>query len=157
MDEKFRRQVLRMFSYGVYILTSKFEDNYCAATVTWVSQASFDPPLISVCIKRNSFSYTIVKERGEFILHILGEDQKDIAASFFKQTILKNGFINEQKYQLKDNLPILTSVPAYLKCKVLEIMETGDHPIFLAELNNAVVQNELEPLELRTSGWSYGG
>ena len=157
MDEKFRRQVLRMFSYGVYILTSKFEDNYCAATVTWVSQASFDPPLISVCIKRDSFPYAIVKERGEFILHILGEDQKDIAASFFKQTILENVFINEQKYQLKDNLPILTSVPAYLKCKVLEIMENGDHPLFLAEVKNAVVQKELEPLVLRTTGWKYGG
>jgi len=116
MDEKFRRQALRMFSYGVYILTSKFGDNYCAATVTWVSQASF-----------------------------------------FKQTTLENGFINEEEYQLKDNLPILTSVPTYLKCRVLEIMETGDHPIFLAELNNAVVQNELEPLELRNTGWNYGG
>ena len=43
MNEKFRKQALQMFSYGVYILTSKFENNYCAATVTWVSQTSFEP------------------------------------------------------------------------------------------------------------------
>ena len=84
MDDKLKKQVLQMFSYGVYILTSKFEDNYCAATVTWVSQASFDPPLISVCIKKESTSYDVTKKRGKFLLHILGADQKKIAASFFK-------------------------------------------------------------------------
>ena len=157
MDEKFKKQALRMFSYGIYVLTSKFEENYCAATVTWVSQASFEPPLVSVCIKRDSASYKVVKERGEFLLHILGEDQKDLAASFFKQTTLKNGFINEQEYQLQDNLPLLISASAYLKCRVLEIMENGDHPLFLSEVINAVVQKESKPLELRNTDWQYGG
>ena len=157
MDIKFRKQALRMFSYGVYILTSKFEDNYCAATVTWVSQASFEPLLISVCIKGDSASYSVVKERGEFLLHILGENQKEFAALFFKQTTLENGLINKQKYQLQDNMPLLAAVPAYLKCRVLQIMEYGDHSLFLAEVKNAVVRRDLEPLELRTTGWNYGG
>ena len=103
MDDQSRKTALRMFSYGVYILTSKFEDNYCAATVTWVSQASFEPPLISVCIKEDSVSYAVVKARGEFLLHLLGENQKYLAAAFFKQTTLKNEFINDQEYQLQDN------------------------------------------------------
>ena len=133
-----------MFSYGVYILSSKFEDNYCAATVTWVSQASFEPLLISVCIKGGSASNSVVKERGEFLLHILGEDQKELAASFFKQTTLENGLINKQKYQLQDNMPLLAAVPAYLKCRVLQIMEYGDHSLFLAEVKNAVVRRNLK-------------
>ena len=157
MNEKIRKQTLRMFSYGVYVLTSKSEDNYCAATVTWVSQASFDPLLISVCIKRDSASYKVVKERGEFLLHIVGENQRNIAASFFKQTTLKNGLINNQEYHLQDNLPLLKEVPAYLKCRVLNIIENGDHPLFLSEVKNAVVCQELEPLQLRSTGWSYGG
>ena len=157
MDEKLRGLVLRMFSYGVYILTSKFEDNYCAATVTWVSQASFHPPLISVCIKRDSASYRVIKKRGKFLLHILGDDQKEIAASFFKHTTLENGLINNQTYQLHDDLPLLDAVPAYLKCKVLEILAHGDHPLFLSEVKNAVVHQALEPLELRKTGWNYGG
>ena len=157
MDEKLKKQTLRMFSYGIYVLTSKFEDDYCAATVTWVSQVSFEPPLVSVCIKRNSASYKVVKERGEFLLHILGEEQKDLALSFFKQTTLENGFLNKQPYQLVDNLPSLTSASAYLKCRVLEIMEKGDHPLFLSEVINAVVQKESEPLELRNTDWQYGG
>ena len=76
MNEKYRQQSLRMFSYGVYILSSVNEGEYCVSTITWVSQASFEPPMISVCIKRNSVSYEIVKKREEFILHLLGDNQK---------------------------------------------------------------------------------
>jgi len=54
-------------------------------------------------------------------------------------------------------LPLLEDVPAYLKCRVLEIMEHGDHSLFLSEVKNAVVRRDLEPLELRTTGWNYGG
>ena len=122
-----------------------------------MSQASFEPPLISVCIKGDSTSCTVVKARGEFLLHLLEEDQKDLAASFFKQTTLENGLINEEEYQLQNNLPLLKVVPAYIQCRVLEVLEYGDHSLFLAEVKNAVVQKQSEPLELRTTGWHYGG
>ena len=65
--------------------------------------------------------------------------------------------MNKQKYLLQDNLPLLVAVPAYLKCKVVAIMEHGDHPLFLAEVKNAVAHQVLEPLELRTTGWNYSG
>lgn len=157
MNEKSRKTVLRMLSYGVYVLTSKFEENYCAATVTWVSQASFEPPLVTVCIKRDSKAYTVVKKRGEFILHLLGEDQKDIAAVFFKSSLIENGQINGEAFNLVNDLPILAEPPSYLNCKVVEILENGDHPLFLAEVSDAVILRESKPLELRKTGWSYGG
>ena len=157
MEEKSRKTALRMLSYGVYVLTSKFEVNYCAATVTWVSQASFEPPLITVCIKRESQTYSVVKNRGEFILHLLGEDQKDIAAVFFKSSLVENNQINGEAFNLENDLPILAEPPSYLNCKVVEIFENGDHPLFLAEVCDAVVLRESKPLELRKTGWSYGG
>ena len=46
MDPRTKRQALRLLSNGVYILTSRSQEHYGAATVTWVSQASFRPPLI---------------------------------------------------------------------------------------------------------------
>ena len=90
MDVEFRKKALRMISYGVYVITSKYADQYCASTITWVSQASFDPPMISICLKNKSNSYQIVKKREEFLLHLLGEDQKNMAKSF-------NRYINVNK------------------------------------------------------------
>ena len=157
MNEKYRQQSLRMFSYGVYILSSVNEGEYCVSTITWASQASFEPPMISVCIKRNSASYEIVKKRGEFILHLLGDNQKALASTFFKPTIFENEKLNGQEFSLANNLPLLKDIPAYIQCKVVEILENGDHPLFLAEVVDAKINNDSNPLELRKTGWTYGG
>ena len=157
MNEKYRKQSLRMFSYGVYILSSLNEGEYCVSTVTWVSQASFEPPMISVCIKRDSASYEIVKKRGEFILHLLGDSQKELASTFFKPTVFENEKLNGQAFSLENNLPLLKDVPAYIQCKVVKIIENGDHPLFLAEVVDAKINNVSNPLELRKTGWTYGG
>ena len=157
MNEKYRQQSLRMFSYGVYILSSVNKGEYCVSTITWVSQASFEPPMISVCIKRNSASYEIVKKRGEFILHLLGDNQKELASTFFKPTIFENEKLNGQEFSLENNLPLLKDIPAYIQCKVVEILEDGDHPLFLAEVVDAKINNDSNPLELRKTGWTYGG
>ena len=157
MEEKCKKQALRMFSYGVYVLTSENDGDYCVSTITWVSQASFEPPMISVCIKRNSASYEIVKKRGEFILHLLGDNQKELASTFFKPTIFENEKLNGQEFSLANNLPLLKDIPAYIQCKVVEILENGDHPLFLAEVVNAKINNDSDPLELRKTGWTYGG
>ena len=157
MNEKYRQQSLRMLSYGVYILSSVNEGEYCVSTITWVSQASFEPPMISVCIKRNSASYEIVKKRGEFILHLLGDNQKELASTFFKPTIFENEKLNGQEFSLESNLPLLKDIPAYIQCKVVEILENGDHPLFLAEVVDAKINNDSNPLELRKTGWTYGG
>jgi len=157
MDEQSRKIALRMISYGVYIITSKVGQEISAATVTWVSQASFDPPIISVCLKRGSHPYKVVKDRGEFLLHILSENQKDLAASFFKPSKIKNGQINGEKYELQDDLPLITAGIANIYCHVLEIIEIGDHPLFLAEVKHVTVRKNVSPLELRKTGWSYGG
>ena len=157
MNEKYRQQSLRMLSYGVYILSSVNEGEYCVSTITWVSQASFEPPMISVCIKRNSASYEIVKKRGEFILHLLGDNQKELASTFFKPTNFENEKLNGQEFSLDNDLPLLKDIPAYIQCKVVEILENGDHPLFLAEVVDAKINNDSNPLELRKPGWTYGG
>jgi len=158
MDEKLKKTALRMFTYGTYVLTSSYNDEICAATVTWVSQASFDPPLISVCIKRESRSFSTVKQSKKLVLHLLSHEQKDYAAAFFKPSELVDGNINGHTFSINDyKMPILDEPPAYLECDVIEILENGDHPLFLVEVKNAVVRKEVNPLELRKTGWSYGG
>ena len=157
MDEKSRKTALRMMTYGTYVLTATSNKEICAATVTWVSQASFEPPLISVCIKRESRTFDVVKKSNGFILHLLSHEQKDFAGLFFKSTKYEDGMINGQSFEMINGLPVLELPPAYLVCNVLDVNERGDHPLFLAEVKDIVVHHEIEPLELRKTGWSYGG
>ena len=49
-----RSDALRMLSNGVYVLTACLGDTVHAATVAWVCQVSFQPPLVMVALQRNS-------------------------------------------------------------------------------------------------------
>ena len=81
----------------------------------------------------------------------------NLAASFLKPSKIKQGRINDECYELRDDLPIITSAPSYIRCSVVEILENGDHPLFLAKVKEVTVIDNLPPLELRKTGWSYGG
>jgi flavin reductase (DIM6/NTAB) family NADH-FMN oxidoreductase RutF len=157
MNEIDKKKCLRMFSYGIYVLSSIEGSRLCASTVTWVSQASFSPPLISVCIKKNTLSYEIVKDSRSFILHIPGEDQKDLASAFFKPSSVEDSKINGHSFKIVNGLPLIKGFPAYLVCSVENILEEGDHPLFLASVKDAVVIEDVCGLELSSTGWSYGG
>lgn len=157
MDEKAKTSVLKKFTYGIYVITSNNDDMYCSSTVTWVTQASFSPPMILVCIKKESLSYDVIKDRGEFILHVLSKEQKNIASSFFKPSTIENGYINGHKFSLKNGIPLINEVPSYLFCKVVKILNIGDHPIFLSEVRDANFEGDISPLSLQAAGWNYGG
>ena len=158
MNQDDKKYILKQFSYDVFILTSRNEEKFCASTVTWVSQASFDPPLISVCIKRKSQSFEIVQNSKAFILHCLEQNQKDIASDFFRLTNREGDYLNNHPFKFSTtNLPILTEPPAYFECKVVYILDKGDHPIFLAEIMYVTLNREFNSMDLKSTGWSYGG
>jgi len=68
MDAKTRKRTLRLISHGVYVLTSRSAGRYGAATVTWVSQASFKPPLVMAAIRRDSNVFKCLAESGTAVL-----------------------------------------------------------------------------------------
>lgn len=52
-----------MIPYGLFILTAEGKgDTVAAATVNWVTQASFEPPLIGVGVKADSLAHRLIKE-----------------------------------------------------------------------------------------------
>ena len=74
MDQDAKKKALRMIPYGIYVMTAEGKDgSVAAATVNWVTQASFAPPLVAVGVKADSGAHTIVKESGSFVLNVLGE------------------------------------------------------------------------------------
>ena len=66
-------------------------------------------------------------------------------------------YINDHQFTLEHDLPLITDTPGFLYCRTIEIIEKGDHSLFLAEVKDAVVRRDSKPLELRPTGWSYGG
>src|SRR5437764_7018749 len=51
MDPQAKKVALRAINYGLYVLTAVHDGEYGAAGVNWLSQASFEPPLVMVGVK----------------------------------------------------------------------------------------------------------
>jgi flavin reductase (DIM6/NTAB) family NADH-FMN oxidoreductase RutF len=159
MDATVKRKALRMISNGMYVITSRSEDRVGAATVTWVSQASFKPPLIMAAIRTDSNVFECLSQSGVAALHMLGAHQQDIARRFLSTTEAGQGTINGEPFTNgTTSAPVLPSVPAYVECRVQKIIDNhGDHAVVIMEVVDAGFREEVRPLTIAESPWEYGG
>jgi len=159
MDAKTRQKTLRMLSNGMYIMTSRSGDYYGAATVTWVSQASFKPPLLMAALRQDSNVFKCLSQSHVAAIHILDSNQQDIARKFFSPTKASAGLINGEPFvDGKTSAPILKNSPAYVECQVRQIIEDGgDHAVVIMEVVEAECHEKVRPLTIAESPWEYGG
>ena len=146
MDPNAKKTALRMIPYGLYVLTAQGKDGtIAAATVNWVTQASFAPPLVVVGVKADSGAHAVIKESGSFALNVLGKPQQAAAFAFFKPAHRDGDRINGEVFRSgSTGAPILDSVPAFVECKLVETVERGDHSIFVGEVVDAGLRASIE-------------
>ena len=139
MDATVKKTTLRMIPYGLYVLTGATRDGQiAAATVNWVTQASFEPPLVAVGVKADSTTHAIVKAARAFALNVLGKGQQGIAGAFFKAAERAGDTINGQAFRTgSTGAPLLDAVPAYVECELVDTVERGDHSIFVGRVVDA--------------------
>ncbi|MGB6535291.1 MAG: flavin reductase family protein [Xanthobacteraceae bacterium] len=139
MNADAKKTVLRMIPYGIYVLTADDgKGNIAAATVNWVTQSAFAPPLVVVGIKTDSGAYTIVKDARVFALNMLGKEQKGAAFTFFKPTQVSEGKLSGQAYRKgATGAPLLVDAAGAVECRVTEIVEQGDHHVVVGEVVEA--------------------
>jgi flavin reductase (DIM6/NTAB) family NADH-FMN oxidoreductase RutF len=139
MNADAKKTVLRMIPYGIYVLTADDgKGNVAAATVNWVTQSAFAPPLVVVGVKTDSGAYKIVKEAKTFALNMLGKEQKGVAFTFFKPTQVSDGKLSGQAYTKgTTGAPLLADAPGAVECRVTSIVEQGDHHIVVGEVVEA--------------------
>jgi flavin reductase (DIM6/NTAB) family NADH-FMN oxidoreductase RutF len=159
MNAAGRRLALRMLSNGMYVMTSRSGERCGAATVTWVSQASFRPPLIMAAVRPDSNVFRCLVESGLAAIHVLGRGQQDLARRFFAPTAAGEGGINGEPVEPGvTSVPVLKHAPAYVECKVRRILkDLGDHALVILEVVEAECRERIQPLTIAETPWEYGG
>lgn len=160
MDARAKRQALRTFSNGIYVLTARDARRIGAATVTWVSQASFRPPLVMAALRRESNVYQCLASSGRAAVHVVAEGQQDIARRFFAPTDAAGATINGEPFAAGDATaaPLLTNLQACVECTLERIVDTaGDHAIVILRVVEATYREPFRPLTIAASPWEYGG
>lgn len=158
MDDVTKKRALRMLTYGLYVIGVRDAKTVHAFTGTWFSQASFKPPLVMMGVSGDGRSAQMIKESRIFSVNILGRGQTDIAQNFFKCPEPRDGKFGSISYEPGTNgCPLLKEAPAHLECRVVEIVEKGDHLVVIGEVVEAGVREEKPPLQLSETSWKYGG
>ena len=160
MNPDDKKLALRAINYGLYVLTASNGTDYAAAGTNWLSQASFDPPLIMAGIKADSGAAAVIAETGTFAVSVLAADQLDIGKAFFRSTSVEGSTINGHEFEPgpETGAPLIVATPYWFECSVTDTVARGDHTVFVAEVVNAGVRDaEALPLLLRDTGMNYGG
>ncbi len=138
------RAALGRFASGVTVVTTKDSDgNFFGITVSAFSSVSIEPPLILVCIDRKAGSHHAFQETKTFIVNILHENQQAISNQFASK--LEDKFAGIEYTHGIENIPILQGALVNLECRLKDTFESGDHTIFVGEIENAII-NEGNPL-----------
>src|SRR5437660_3198521 len=124
MNADAKKAVLRMIPYGIYVLTADdAKGNIAAATVNWVTQSAFAPPLVVVGVKADSGTYKTVKAAQTFALNMLGKEHKSLAFAFFRPVDVSDGKLSGQSFRKgATGPPILVDAPGAVECRVTAII-----------------------------------
>jgi len=155
-----KKILLRKIPHGLFICGVRDEDKneVNGFTASWVTQGSFTPPLVVMAVRAEGSSHEIIKLTNKFSLNVLKSDQKDLAAVFFKPQKALGGRFESVEFNLGElGLPILVDSVGGVECNVVGSVMHGDHTVFVGEVQSAYLNNDVDSLNLSSTGWNYGG
>ena len=116
-------------------------------TVAWVGTVNSDPPMCSVSVRPSRFSHDIIRDTGEFIVNLCGEDNlkaTDFCGVKSGRDIDKFAACGLTPVEVEGfSAPAVGECPLYLACKVTDALELGSHTLFLGEIKGVGVKKEL--------------
>lgn len=125
-------------SYGVYLCTTWNNGSPTGCVANSAMQITATPATIAVSINRENFTHRCITDTGYFAIVVLAEDSDP-------KLIGRFGFLsgeNTQKfdgvpYSVRGKMPIPEGGLCYFACKVINVMETATHTVFLGEVFEA--------------------
>jgi len=139
------------------VMSAKRGDVTSAMLASWVSQATFNPPGVTVAVAKDRALESLTHTGDKFVLNILAEEKKDLQRHFLKPFAPgEDRFVGVETKEANNGCPILTDALAYLECKVANRMECGDHWLVYAVVENGHLLNDgVTAVHFRKTGSHY--
>jgi len=152
IDQSEYRRVMGHFATGVTVVTTRDHDGRpFGLTANAVASVSLQPPMVLVCVDRQSESHDAFAASRVFAVNILTQMQETLSRRFAKSSTDKFAGIGSREGV--SGAPILEGVLAYLECRLLHAFEAGDHTIFVGEVVDLATGAEEEPLLFFRGGY----
>lgn len=122
-------------------------DEHNIITVAWTGIVNSEPPMTYVSVRKERHSHHLIKESGEFVINLTTEK---LAFATDYCGVKSGRDIDKFKEQNltpvkgeKVDCPVIKESPVNLECKVREIHEYGSHDMFVADIVNVQVDEDL--------------
>lgn len=141
------QNVLERILNGVAVVSSKKGNKINGLTVAWMTQVSYQPPLVAVSIGKTRYTHEMIESSKIFAVSILHERQLEVAKLFGLHSGRSMDKFSQIAYETKvSGAPILRDCLAYLDCEVESSLQVGDHTIFVGKILDAGVKKDRKPL-----------
>jgi flavin reductase (DIM6/NTAB) family NADH-FMN oxidoreductase RutF len=149
--------ILGRIPSGIYVLTVGGGQNATGMLASWVMQAGFKPPMISVAVNLSRYICDWLTEDRPFVLNMLANGQKNFFTHFGR------GFApDEPAFEGIDitycprGVPILNDAVGHMECEAVRSIDSDDHRIFLARVVRGAIAHDLPPMvHVRKNGARY--
>jgi flavin reductase (DIM6/NTAB) family NADH-FMN oxidoreductase RutF len=129
------REVIGHFASGVTVITALHEGSPYGTTASAVTSLSLEPPMVLVCMSKESETGRAMGAARRFAVNILSHHQADAAVRFAGKG--SNKFEGVEVTPGKWGEPLLAEALATLECRVVEEVMGGTHSVFMAEVDRA--------------------
>jgi flavin reductase (DIM6/NTAB) family NADH-FMN oxidoreductase RutF len=150
--------VLGRVPSGIFVLTVGTGPRATGMLSSWVMQAGFEPPMVSVAVKLGRSVCDWITAGEPFVLNLVGKSQNDLLKHFSR------GFAPDEPAfdglavaPCRRGVPILNDAVGHLECEPVRHVDSGDHRVFLAKVvRGRLNDDDTEPMiHVRKSGAKY--
>lgn len=116
-------------------------------TIAWTGIINSDPPMTYISVRKERYSYDIIKRTGEFVINLTTESLAKATDYCGVRSGKDVDKFKEQQLTAEASrivgCPAIKESPVNIECKVREIKELGSHDMFIADIVSVSVDEEL--------------
>jgi len=109
-----------------------------AATISWHTSLSMDPPLLAIAVHSERYTADMIKASEEFVINIPGPAMMKQTAYLGAVSGADSAKLEEASLEvfkgLRVGAPLIEGCLAWIECGLREVHRTGDHLLFVAEV-----------------------
>ena len=142
-------KALHKISYGIFVVSSKYQDKTNAQIANTVFQVASEPVLTAVSISKKNFTHEFISKSKIFCASIVSEEAD---MGFIGKFGFKSGR-DSDKFQGSDKILGVTKTPiikafavSYMEVEVINNIDAGSHTVFLGKVVGAEILNDKKPM-----------
>jgi len=107
-------------------------------TVAWTGTVCTDPPMVSISVRPERYSYHMIRETGEFVINLTTEAMVSAVDYCGVKSGRETDKLKEMRLKTVPasvvSCPLLADSPVNIECRVTKREELGSHHMFLAQV-----------------------